>query len=180
MELDKEVDDNKEFIVDNNAQMMDDNVPFRCFMQCMQEEWFHEENDINENASVVMQAPDNNLFQDKKPSLANASRMMNQLIDLNPHFNLIKEITPYTMALKFLRCLWQKIVIVATSLITHIMIYHINKFLRNLSGVTVGNRINNEVQLREWSCSIQGIEHTHKKHGWHSMGSSTNPKHLIM
>ena len=39
------------------------------------------------------------------------------------------------------------------------MIDQINKFLRSLLGVTVGNRINNEVQLREWSCSIQGIEH---------------------
>ena len=119
MELDKEVDDNKEFVVDNNAQMMDNNVPFRCFMQCMQEERFHEKNDINENASVAMQAPDSNFCQDKKPSLANTSRMMNQIIDLNPHFNLTKEQTLDAMALEFLRCLWQKIVIVATSLITH-------------------------------------------------------------
>ena len=100
VELDKEEDDNKETItVDNNTQMMKNNVPFKCFMQCMQEERFHEENYINENVSVAMQAPDSIFFQDKKPSLANASRMMNQLIDLNPHFNLTKELIPDTMAL---------------------------------------------------------------------------------
>ena len=40
--------------------MMENNVPFKCFTQHMQEERFHEENDINENASVAMQAPDSN------------------------------------------------------------------------------------------------------------------------
>ena len=47
----------------------------------MKEERFHEENDINENASVTMQALNSNFFQDKKPNLDNASRMMNRLID---------------------------------------------------------------------------------------------------
>ena len=60
---------------------MDNNVPFRCFTQCMKEERCHEKNDMNENASVAMQALDSNFFQDKKPNLDNASRMMNRLID---------------------------------------------------------------------------------------------------
>ena len=61
VELDKDVDDDKEIIiVDNNTQMMENNVPFKCFMQCTQEERFHEENGIDENASVAMQAPDSN------------------------------------------------------------------------------------------------------------------------
>ena len=62
VELDKEVDNNKEIIiVDNKVQMMENNVPFKCFAQCMQEERFHYENDINENVSVVIQAPDSNV-----------------------------------------------------------------------------------------------------------------------
>ena len=80
---------------------MENNVPFKCFMQRMEEERCHEENNINDDASVATQAPDSNFFPDNKPSLANASRMMNQLIDLNPHFNLIKELIPDAMALEF-------------------------------------------------------------------------------
>ena len=83
----------------------DNNIVFRAFMKCVQEERHHKNNDINNNASVAMQTSDQNFFTNYKPNLSNASRMMDQIVELNPHVDLKRETMPASVALKFFRFL---------------------------------------------------------------------------
>ena len=39
------------------------------------------------------------------------------------------------------------------------MINCLNDFLQSSPRAPAGNQMNNETQLREWSCSIEGIKH---------------------
>ena len=128
----------------------ENNIVFREFMQCMQEEKCHKNNDINDNVSVAMMTPNRNFFTDNKPRLSNAALMMDQIIELNPHMDLKREMIPASMALEFFRFLWEKSVSVMNSLIMLQMIDCVNDFLRSMQGAPAGNQINNETQLREW------------------------------
>ena len=48
-----------------------------------------------------MQAPDRIYFTDNKPSLSNTSRLMDQLVESNPHMDLNRELAPDAIALIF-------------------------------------------------------------------------------
>ena len=48
----------------------------------------HNNNDVNDNVSVVMMTPNRIFFIDNKPRLSNAAMMLDQIIELNPHMDL--------------------------------------------------------------------------------------------